>query len=465
MKKPDFISLLYIFAITGFVIASSIILSWNIRDKRYETFAQSQTGIILKDHTVNETPEYYIAEAENYIATNRLQDAIRSYQFALNLSPNDKRVLESITKLELRIREYGSAKIHAEKLYGLDPNNGGLFALLQETKLKSAGTAEEIGLIFQETDNMMQKETNFRDELQLLRCISKVYLRDTEAINTTCSPDTKFGKTVIDQKNLFLTFKDSNTSYLTAMFSKTLMEEGYYSLAQYMLEPVVMTSNNYRDAYTLLGFSYLMQNKLELAKDSLNSAYRLDTTRSDIQYMLGMVYEQLGDSENALRYYTVALGNQYPKQDELRAKLASLHVQKQEYDKAMLHFTKLLETNVSSPEYFTTPVWIYLEILKDPLSAISYAKKARAMFPDSPITINLLGWAYLEQGDLEQAKTLLDLAVMKDGNYAPPYLNLGLYYEKKGDVNQAETYYSLAIQKDRSGSISIRAKEHLNNLP
>lgn len=463
MKKPDLITILYAVASIGFLVGSAFLLSWNISGKKSIRSATAGSGITLQEPM--ETPEYYIEEAKSYTSTGRLQDAIRSYQFALSLSPSNPAVLEPLLDLQLETMDISSALGTATTLLRTNPTSEIYHAKLLETKLKFAKSPEEIRRIFQEATNLSKTDSRLTKGLEVFLCLESVFNVEPKEILSRCTPDSPLMQKALDQAKLFQTFKDGNTAYLAAMLAKTLMEYQYFTLAEHLLAPVVINNPTYRDAFTLLGFSYLMQNKLEVAKETLSTAYSLDTTRADIQYMLGLVYEGLGDVENALRYYTIALGNQYPKQDELRGKIASFHIAKQEYDKAILHYTKLLEGPVSSPEYFTTPVWIYIEILKDPLAAISYAKSARAKFPDSPITINLLGWAYLANGDTTQAKPLFELAIEKDARYAPPYYNLGLYYQTAKQHDQASTYFQLAIQKDPTSSVADLAREQLQTLP
>lgn len=67
--------------------------------------------------------------------------------------------------------------------------------------------------------------------------------------------------------------------------------------------------------------------------------------------------------------------------------------------------------------------------------------------PHKPRPHNNLGMAYLDQGDLDNARHHFAICVELDPNYAQALNNLGSVYSRKGDAEQALCYYKLAAER------------------
>ena len=158
-----------------------------------------------------------------------------------------------------------------------------------------------------------------------------------------------------------------------------------------------------------------------------------------------------------------------------------------DYDLAILHYNIALEANPDNPVLLTELALAYeysgnfpyaLNSLKRALAinptlfsaylvladiyikqnqyeeAIKTLKKALVDFEadakDRIIAYNLIGYAYLQTGELEKAYGYLSKALELSSSYVDARTNLGLYYLKKNDLNQAVEQFKTAINLNKN---------------
>ena len=222
---------------------------------------------------------------------------------------------------------------------------------------------------------------------------------------------------------------------------------------------------DYRDAWVVLGYNYLVMEKYSLAQVALDTAYQLDQTKAHIQYLLGIAYDKQQQKEKAVSFYTLALDNQYPNKTALRQRIALLLVDLQKFDLALKQYVELVNENaLATPEMYVSPIWIALEFVKDTQTARSLAEKAKEKFPDSHISDNLLGWVALSQGRLPEAEQYLQASIQKNSRYDAPLYNLGRVYEAMSKPEEAKTAYKQAYELGTNSPIARLAAESFNRL-
>jgi len=101
-----------------------------------------------------------------------------------------------------------------------------------------------------------------------------------------------------------------------------------------------------------------------------------------------------------------------------------------QYEKALLEFRKFL-TKLEQKVWLKKAIW---------LGGFVYTKDIEAM------TLNNMGACSLELGDLENAESYLESALLLDEKYAIPYFNLAVVSELRGNHQLAITNLNKSIE-------------------
>ena len=115
-------------------------------------------------------------------------------------------------------------------------------------------------------------------------------------------------------------------------------------------------------------------------------------------------------------------------------------------------------------DIFVKAIWLNIDKTNDPEKALSLAKKVVENHPQDPMSFNLLGWAQLANGDLQNAEANLQTSLNINPSLDATNLNYGLLYEKKGDVFLAKEFYKKAYLLGRGNAIARRAATSYNKL-
>jgi tetratricopeptide (TPR) repeat protein len=199
----------------------------------------------------------------------------------------------------------------------------------------------------------------------------------------------------------------------------------------------------------MLGKAYFYKNTIsayhyyaDLAAKYLNQAWELGFAAPDIPELLGLSYAALGMTQESLRVFTEALKPERVS-DTLRLAIAELYYKIGQAEKADQHLLQAEQ---------------YLSLAKPYLSEVS--KSA-----DDVLVMKsrfLLGSIYLDEGDVDSARTEFQ-EITKNDPFSPEgYYGMGLLYEKQGEYlrARAELRKALQYEPNHKGSIEILA-----NLP
>ena len=102
--------------------------------------------------------------------------------------------------------------------------------------------------------------------------------------------------------------------------------------------------------------------------------------------------------------------------------------------------------------------------VQDVTKGLNLTLEANKQFPSDAEVLNALGWAYLENQQLELARTTLEQGLDVDPTYPPLYFTLGRVEEAEGLVGKARELYLQALDLDTGGGITRRSEEALKRL-
>jgi tetratricopeptide (TPR) repeat protein len=227
---------------------------------------------------------------------------------------------------------------------------------------------------------------------------------------------------------------------------------------EYFLEARKIESGN-AQILTDLALSYERNNYPDLAEDTLNEALECDPDYLRAILELGLLRARKRDSKGAERLYQQALiirpgdvdwGNQGEQRDFLVRMVSGV----EDYLGAGIDYLSLsaVMKNMSRDQKIFTEL---IPVLEEKV-------RGNPLKPEYP---HLLGMAYQEKGDLDNAEKYYLRAVRNDSDFAAAHLSLGQLYaaQKKYDLARKHLHAVLSLAPESAMAPTI--KEVLKNLP
>lgn len=253
-------------------------------------------------------------------------------------------------------------------------------------------------------------------------------------------------------------------TYQRTLLAKTLSEVNEHNLTIQVVYDVLEGNPQYRDAWIILGYSYLNLEKYFDAVSSLEKALAIDPSKPEALYFLGVAQKKQGEYGKAINNLEIAVRNGFEPKATAYKELAESYMKNEEYEKAVEYYEKLIEADASNLDAFIKAIWIYIDFIGNPGKAEEIAQTAVKAHPEDALSYNLLGWAKISGGDMTGAKDNLDKALQIDENLAAAYLNLGIWYERQGNLVDAKTNYKRAYELEKGTGVGEKALNMYNAL-
>jgi len=229
-----------------------------------------------------------------------------------------------------------------------------------------------------------------------------------------------------------------------------------------------------------LCFSLLTWHRIPVWHDGISlweDSVKRNPTNDRSHYNLGLMYQDQGDLEAALREFsTVAQMN--PASSEAHNSLGVVYASLNQLEKALFHYRRAIELNPNYARAHFNLGNTYLKLGRLDEAMLAY-KEAIRLNPDYADAYANLGFAYQINGELAEAVRMLHQALRFDPNHTQANLNLGkTYYAMKSlpmaemyikkaqalDAHNEQTYFLLGnILKDR-GDVSGAGKAYQEAL-
>ncbi len=151
-------------------------------------------------------------------------------------------------------------------------------------------------------------------------------------------------KKFLEAYTTFSYYKESDKVFLELLLAKTLIDVKEYQTAIPLLFSILNTKNNYRDAWIVLGYSYLNINKPNDAIDALLQAKALTSEKPETLFFLGLAYFAKNDIDKAIYYVEQADKYGYEPKDQVNLKLGDLYLLKENDKKAKEYYKEAYKT-------------------------------------------------------------------------------------------------------------------------
>jgi len=210
-----------------------------------------------------------------------------------------------------------------------------------------------------------------------------------------------------------------------------------------------------------LGYAYLRQGNLPVAKEKLERALEQDPSNPAVHSALGLLYGQLGDAKAADRHYLTAL-RLAPKDPEIENNYAIYLCRNGRVDEGVKRFEQAARNPLyRTPEAAYTNAGVCQRDAGLNAEAEANFRRALQLRPNYAEAAFQLGDLRLKQGATDAARTDLDLYL---GSFraTPELLLLRVRIARASGDRVAEEKYSRMLRMDFPESEQTRA---LGNLP
>lgn len=433
-----------------------------------ENLPQVNTEIITEGD-LNKSAEEFISIGDSYMDYNYPEKAATFYLRALDKQPDSLIVLRKLSEAYLASSQNLEAIETLTTALAFKPNSESLNLLLARAHLanRSIETAKDI--IWQ-LDEAKPENTYYKGVIYLLYKeydLAKSTLLGVEALDPQNQEQLEIKEKALKILAAFDTFayyKESNPAFLDLLIAKSLGENGEHGAAIPILFAIINENSNYRDAWIVLGYNYLMSHQYLDAIDSLKQAVDLDKEKPQSLFYLGLAYFANNDIEDAIIYLQKAKTAGYTPVEQIDIKLGDLYALQNSFEKAESYYQKVLDEQGQNINLYARLVWLKLEKLDQPKEALNLALAATTNFPEEALSHSLAGWAYTALGNYGQAKKYLNTALELNPNLDQANFHIAWLYQKQGQDSLAKNYYKQAFILGNGNDISVLAAKNFNQL-
>ncbi|MBI4975191.1 tetratricopeptide repeat protein [Candidatus Peregrinibacteria bacterium] len=421
-----------------------------------------------KSDTPTKSYASYILQGDEDLKNNNLASAIGNYSSATDLKPDSTDAFLKLGKVYLSLNDPQKAKSAFQKVEKLSPqlieaNLGIAESYLNLRDIESAKT------IIWKMDKSNPNVKYYTGIILILHKdfagAKKLFTEISEDASQTQTSGIKENSQVfLEAYKLFSYFKEGEQIFLETLLAKSLTEIGQFESSIPLLYDVINQKNNYRDAWTILGYAYLNTNKIQDAIDAFSQAESLYPEKPQTLFFLGLAHYANNDIDKAIHYLEKAKEYGFEPKEEIELKLGDIYLLKKDYSKSAEQYEKVVSLNLANVDIFVRTAWIYIEKLKDPEKALAVAYKSLEKYPSDSMSYNLMGWSLIAKGEFEKSKDYLNKAIQMKPNFDAAYLNFGWLMEKQGQVDMAKEYYKNAYTLGAGNAISLLATKRLEDI-
>ena len=390
----------------------------------------------------------------SYLADNKPEEA-RRYLLQLEDMQKNLQVEILIGRTYLNDRKIEDAKAYFDKIDAATADTTASSDTTLAPTSGSANTNEEVRYYKALIKILYKKHDEAKADLKSLSETQGLF---DEKIKTKV-------KIFLDAYKTFDVYSDEvKSQHLETVLAKAFIDTGEFAVSIPLLYDVIKMQNNYRDAWIMLGYSYMQINKTADAIDAFLQAKTLDPEKPQTLFFLGIAYAIQEKFDDAIFYLEKSFKAGFEPKSIINQKLADIYLLKGNFEKALKSYTDIIDLVIADLSIYTKAVWVCIEKIDKPQRALGIADKAIAANPDAAMGYNLRGWAYVAYGDYIKAEADLLKAISIDPKLDSAYLNLGQMYEKQGMNERAVEYYKKAYELGNGDSISSLAAVKFNKL-
>lgn len=458
-------------AITGLLLIAGLVLVLDyyqvvsITDLKLRSAADSasQVAKVKRPKRVKNLPyQQLLDEGDQMAFRGDFDGALDSYEQASGLLPKEVAPYIKIGDMHLLKKNYESARTTFELANSLDANN-------LQTSLKLTRSLFGQRKVI-EAKAKLEKLTSGEPQVLYYKGLVAAFLNEQEnakkllnrviELSGSESDLTKKSKRILEAYADFDVAREAPAEFLQVLLAKAFDDVQEYGLAIELAFNALKTEHNYRDAWIILGHSFLNENKWFDAEDALTKALDLDASTASAFFFRGLARLGIQKIPEAQSDFETALRLGWKPQILVKEQLAKIAYGKGDSARAYALYKDIVTSDPTDITRFAQPMSLALSLGKK-TELIELARKGFEAHPDSAFAENLLGWAFLENDDLIGAREHIERALARDGELAEARLNMGRLEERSGNPSLALPQFEKALSlAKKAGTKEIEAAAH-----
>jgi tetratricopeptide (TPR) repeat protein len=425
------------------------------RKENAKVIEQTEELLKLNDNDA----EAFMLRARVAMQENRAEEAVKDLEEVLKKQPSQKNALFYMTQARLALGQIDQARAFIGDLEKYHPN-------FLKTKL----------LKIQASFSGGEPENALRQSNELLDAVKKSYpnaettaqgLEELRVRATTAHglANLELGKIVEAKADLQTVYTLSpNSSAAMVNLAKVYVAEKNLAEAASLYERALTSDGKSFDALSGLINVLTRQKQFDAAHARINQAIEAGAGQKDLLPALHYLNANVFTAQNNTELAEAELKKAFEIDDTYLpaySSYASILVARNQTGEAIVQYKKVVEKKPSAAVH--TLIGMLEESRGDRTEAESNYRRALEIAPDSPIAANNLAWLIAEnQGNLDEALTLAQMAVNKHQTAAGYYDTLGWIYFKKELYSPAVEQLKKAVALDeaeanRNGGIANSA--------
>jgi tetratricopeptide (TPR) repeat protein len=256
---------------------------------------------------------------------------------------------------------------------------------------------------------------------------------------------------------------DPKSSQVLSAWADSLTSRGERAKAFSLAKNYVANYPTVPNGYLVLGALELDAKQYGAAQADLEKTLKLDPKNMGAYLRLGKVFQEQGNTSEAIVRYKQALDEQ-PKFVPLITFIGNLYLDENNLEAAKSYYQKALAIDPNFPIASANLAWVYAQQDTNLNVALSLAQSAKQVMPDAPSITDTLAWVQYKKGLYSNAVSLLDSCVKKDPKSPVYHYHLGLALLKVGDKRRARVSLQEALRLSLSGDDAKDARQVLASL-
>jgi tetratricopeptide (TPR) repeat protein len=236
---------------------------------------------------------------------------------------------------------------------------------------------------------------------------------------------------------------------------------GEWNLAQVPFQQAVSQTPHYAEAWAFLGEAEQQNGKDGLKE--LETARSLNPQSVIVQSLFSLYWRRQGNPAAALVYSYAAM-NQEPQNALWEMELGETLSEMGEISEALDHFQKATYLEPSDSIYWEAlSRFCIINSVEANTTGLDAARQALILDPKNPSMLDLMGWAFQNMNDLDNAKKFFLQSIQQDDKYAPARLHLGQVYLQLDQNNLAYDQFALVVNLSKDEAILDTTRRLIQN--
>ncbi len=419
----------------------------------------------VEEITLEDTKTFaeHIKEGDRLFSLYYYNSAIEEYLKASEKNPSSSEANKRLAEAYLKNNQADKAETYFKKALEIAKNSNEIKLGLARSLLNQGKKEEAKTLIWEIPGEYLPARY-----YQAITLILYEKPNDAKNVFEELTQNESLDKNIKDKCKIFIkAFENASLVpddplYAKLQYLYALSKNGEGASAIAPLFAIVNEKNNYRDAWIVLGYSYLSSGKISDAIDALLQARELDSEKPETNFYLGIAYFANNEFEKALYYLQKAKALKFSDTNLIELKMAEIYSARDDFKNAEEKYESLYKNGNTSIAVYENLINLNLEKLGDAKKAYAYAEKLYKDHPENPLTYILISKIYVETKSLKLAKEFITQALEMDQTIPEIYLVMGKISELEGKKLMAKEYYNTAYILGYHSQIARIATERLN---